>query len=278
MCLCGKKIIYTQHSQITFLQMKQLKKYSDNQFRILTELLSVYELTMEREVLHRIRVQLKKIKAIFHLISYCTGSFNVSKEYSSLKKIFREAGRIREIDVSNKLYQDYHIKNIKENKTEDQHILISEFRQDIPGYKKTVNGSHKKVEKHFERVNSICYKKYLNIKKEELQKQIYPLLIESELHKSRKIIKEIYYLSGISRWRKNNIDPFYNEVQDVIGKWHDKKVLLDRISENKLDPTGNISKKLNLKSRNDLRVIEKLIKDFYGGDGSGKMVIYKNAN
>ncbi|MBK8551588.1 MAG: CHAD domain-containing protein [Ignavibacteria bacterium] len=258
--------------------MKQLKKYADNQYRALTELLSVYELTMDQEVLHRIRVELKKIKAIFHLISYCTGKFNVSKEYSSLKIIFRKAGRIREIDVANKLYQDYHIKNIKGSKTEDQDKLISEFRQNIPVYKKTVTGSHKKLEKYFERVNSDCYKKYLNIKKEELQKQIYPLMIESKLHKSRKIIKEIYYLSGISRWRKNNLDPFYNEVQDIIGKWHDKQMLMSLIHKHDADSSGNVVKKLNLKSRSDLKTIEKLIKKFYCVDDSGKMVIYKNAN
>lgn len=247
--------------------MEEIKKYANKQFLTLFEQLSLYEIKNDEEILHKVRVSLKKIKAVFRLISFCSNGFYLQKEYIQLKKIFREAGKIREFDEACKLLNEYNVSNIQAVwDTKERVRLISEFILNIPGYKEIISLQSEIPENHFENISSNCLSKFISAKKEELQNNIYPLLIESKLHKSRKIIKDIIYLSSISRLRKKNLNPLYDEIQELIGKWHDKIILLDWIKEKNMDPGGIIAKKLNYKTRSDLKAIGKLIMDLYNSD------------
>ncbi len=259
--------------------MRELKKYTDKQFITLLEQLSLYELNADEEVLHRIRVALKKIKTIFHIISFCSKNFDAHKEFSPLKKIFKDAGNIREIDVTEKLLKEYNIKsNFESTNAGKREKLTSVFRKNIPVYKKFIFDVNIIAGKHFVRVSTGCFREFINLRKSELQGNVYPLLVESNLHKSRKIIKDIIYLSALSRWRKKNLNPLYDEMQEVIGKWHDKIMLMCIIKENNYDPSGKVRRKLNLKTVSDLKNIESMVKNIYSRDGSERMVIYKDSN
>ncbi len=242
----------------------------------LFEQLSLYEISNDEEILHKVRVSLKKIKAVFRLISFCSKNFNVQKEFALLKKIFREAGEIREFDEAFKLLKEYNLRNVKvvwDTKARDN--LMSEFILNIPGYKKIISMQSAIPGNHSENISSGCLTKYINSKKEELQNNIYPLLIEHKLHKSRKLIKDIIYLSSITRIRNKNLNPLYNDIQEAIGKWHDKIILMNWIREKKMDPAGIITRKLNLKTSGDLNIIEKLINDLYRTDERETKIIFK---
>lgn len=244
--------------------MKQLAKYADKQFNSLFESLSLYELTSDPETLHRIRVELKKIKSLFRLINYCTKNFHASEEYLPLKKIFTEAGMIREVDVAKELFAEYKIKMIHyEKKIYDQVKLVSVFRKNISSYKEAVIKKQNEIKKYFDGINSNCFGKYILSRKLKLQKQFYPEPAVEKLHKSRKIIKEIIYLSGISRWRKKNLIPHYDKAQELIGSWHDKIFLLNLLKELNIDFHKKDIKMLESKCQNDLNILKKMIPDSF---------------
>ncbi len=149
-------------------------------------------------ILHHIRIELKKIKALIHLFDHCFKKFSGPVEYRLLKEVFQAAGKIREVTVFNRLLNKYKIKLRKENKSIANENLIYDFRKNIFRYKKIIVRSHSSILKYADKLDTDCFKKYLKLKKDELLKRIYPDLTESELHKIRKIVKEIIYLSSIS--------------------------------------------------------------------------------
>lgn len=244
--------------------MKQLIKYITNRFNLILSNLEKYNSIPEQEMLHIIRVELKKIKAIFNLINFCYQNFNASKEFKPLKEIFRTAGAIREVYLTKKLFLEYKIKFESEavnDKTENE--LISGFIKNIPRYKKIVLKSFKNLEMHSGKVDSACLRIYLNLKKSELQKQIYPEINESNLHEERKIIKEIIYLTGISDRGRKNINPLYDEIQNTIGKWHDKHVLIKFLEEHFTDLHNNDIERMKSKCLVDVKNIKLMISKLY---------------
>lgn len=249
--------------------MKQLNKYASVRFGKMLNLLDRYDKTPTEEILHNVRVELKKIKALFNLINFCSKKFNVSKEYLSLREIFREAGKIREIEVMNKLFLEYQIKHISEEiKTVKHNLLISNFRKNISRYKKMIAAIKSNIAKHLEKVNSDCFKKYSETRISKLNKQIFPVLIESGLHNVRKIIKEIIYIESIRRWNKKNADPFYEEIQSLIGSWHDKQMLIKFLEEQYPDTQRKSIDTLKSKCRTDMKNILLVISKFFTQDGS----------
>jgi len=53
----------------------------------------------EAENIHQLRVSLKKVKAFFHLLNYLYGNFHFNKMFREFKKIFDEAGKVRDVEV-----------------------------------------------------------------------------------------------------------------------------------------------------------------------------------
>lgn len=255
--------------------MKQIKKYASVRFVKLLNLLDRYDKTPTEEILHNIRVELKKIKSLFHLINFCSKKFNVSKEYSSLREIFREAGKIREMEVLNKLFLEYHMESVNEEiKSGNHNLLVSNFRKNISKYKRMTATILNNIEKNLEKINSDCFKKYSEIKKEKLNKQIFPILIEAELHNMRKVIKEIIYIAGISSWSKKKLDPIYENIQNVIGSLHDKQMLLKLLEE---QLPGSYEENINMlksKCKTDMKNIILMISKFY----KSNTIVMKSSN
>lgn len=244
--------------------MKQFIKYSAKRFNLLIINLEKYNSIPEQELLHLIRVELKKLKAIYNLISFCYGGFNSSKEFKPLKEIFRKAGKIREVFLTKKLFSEYKIKIAAEEFNDKTEIeLISAFRENALRFKKIAENNFKNIEIYFDKVNSNCLRKFLFIKKHELQKQIYPEINESNLHEERKIIKEIIYLTSISVRGKKNINPLYDEIQNTIGKWHDKQMLINLLDEYSIDLHHSDIERMKSKCLLDLKNLKLMISKLY---------------
>ena len=92
---------------------------------------------------------------------------------------------------------------------------------------------------------------------------IHPEIIESQLHNARKICKEIIFLSEISKNSKKNIDPFYENLQDRIGNWHDTSELLQTIKNNSGHISDKNSEKIGVEINSDLSAVKILISNYY---------------
>ena len=212
--------------------MKQLVKFARAQIKSLVRHLEDFNSYQQTEMLHEIRVDVKKIKAVLNATNYCRSKFKAHKAFIPFRNIFRKAGAIREPDVMFKLLVAYQIEKVQESKLgSDKSQLIQTFRDDIPLFIKTARKEWKKLKPVLTKVHRKDFKNYLLERIHDVELHLSPKPIMKDIHKTRKTIKEILYLSKVNNLLSPKDDKFYGELENVIGQLHDKQMLLDLLSK-----------------------------------------------
>jgi len=244
--------------------VKRLVKYGNNRFRYLTIYLEKYKQDAKPEYLHQVRVELKKIKNLIDLLAFNSKQFTPPVVYEPLKNMFGEAGRIRESDVLHQLFKDYKLKKFEKEiipevrKKKNQ--LITAFHQKTKQYKKIVKQTGKKSEKYLAGVNRKILRKYILKAEHKLNKKMLSKFRQDELHKMRKRMKQIVFLSEIVSAK--NIPKkikLYNKVQNIIGRWHDKSVLIGLLKGNRSSSCKVVIRKLRSGCTRDIKLIKPLL-------------------
>jgi CHAD domain-containing protein len=88
-----------------------------------------------------------------------------------------------------------------------------------------------------------------------VQKKLFPRLRLRELHESRKLIKEVLYLSPLSKADSGDIK-YCISLQNIIGNWHDKQTLMQLLRKNRCRLHLRIIKKLKTESGNDIKKLK----------------------
>ncbi len=177
----------------------------------------------KREEIHRLRVGIKKIRA---MLRFMKESSQVKISTTQLDILFEDAGLIREYSVNIRLLEKYKMQNA---------IVISILRKDLLRSEKNFKSrihlyiadldkfekqksitklewpNVKKLKKHFEKKNS-----HLNIKKIKSRKK---------LHQFRMKLKRLLYVYDALSVTKKKLVKFkgkeIDQLQNEIGKWHD---------------------------------------------------------
>ena len=92
--------------------MKSLKKYLGKRERAIAALLKEDVRSCDPLAVHAIRVEIKKMSAFFHLMNYAVREFKRKKTFKPLKVIFRQAGKLRELQVEEAMLKKYAIKSL----------------------------------------------------------------------------------------------------------------------------------------------------------------------
>lgn len=215
--------------------------------------------SIDLEMLHRMRLEIKKIKTLLRLIQYNHKSFKPRSSFIPFRTIFRACEKIREPQVLHTLVVKF--MGDTEWQAPDLSGPIQQFVDEIPAYLRNVRKQERILLKEIEKVKSETYNRYLRKKTKTLKHAIYPVFKVGDLHAIRKLIKEVYYLLCINNKNKS-IDPFYKQTDSLIGAWHDKAIVLENMKKSKSPQTGLI-KKLQEEKRADIANLKRLIKDFY---------------
>jgi len=235
-----------------------ITSYTKRRLKKLKRHLHSYPRLESPEVLHQIRIEIKKIKAVLRLLHYNQKSFREHKTYLPFRSLFRACGEIREPFVIQGLIDKYKGTTTRFNQEEVNSTLI--FRSRIPTYLDKIKKSEAKILPQTEKIKSSTYKDFLRKKKIELENQLYPTFLQRDLHKTRKLIKEIYYLACIRSTRKK-LNSFLVESSDIIGNWHDKRIVIQKLR--KSVPETELIQKLKAESRSDISTLKKLVQKFY---------------
>lgn len=235
-----------------------IASYTKRRFKKLKKLLHSYSGLERPEVLHQIRIEIKKIKAVLRLLHYNKKSFRNHQAYLPFRSVFRVCGEIREAFV----IQD-HINKFKgTTPTLDGNLHPAwSYRNDLSTHMRQIKKCEPKILHHTEKIKVNSYKEYLKKKKFELENLLYPTFKLRDLHKIRKLIKEIYYLTSI-RSKRKNISPFLVESSDLIGNWHDKQIVIQKLRQ-ETPPETELIQKLKAESRSDISTLKKLVRKFY---------------
>lgn len=211
------------------------------------------------EVLHHIRVEIKKMKAVCKLLHFHNKRFDHRQVFKPLRKIFRACGNMRDRNLHHDLVKQITGKALLplSDNSEDQQKFINR----IPKYLRKIDKAEKTIIKETRTLRFNTHRRYLKKRRNVLEEMLYPKFHQTALHAARKIIKEILYLSSIVL-RKQDIHPFYEDSALLIGDWHDKMMLIEKLSASDKPHKAAISV-LRQKCNDDLKALKALVLNFY---------------
>jgi CHAD domain-containing protein len=184
--------------------------------------------TLDQEAIHRLRVNIKKIKAFARFSRDCSGR-DTMKDFNLLKKMYRQAGIYRDAGNNLRFLQDVHpapefLKQEQEQlQQKASELLISKGKD----YRKRGKKVARRLLGHVRAIPADRVKDWYGT---ELIK-IGVLLNASgdELHQARKAIKSLLYVLDLLPPRivkelRLNRD-YLDQLQESIGQWHDTFVV-----------------------------------------------------
>jgi CHAD domain-containing protein len=240
---------------------KPLKKYLDKRFKKLTESVAGFHHLHDGDALHRIRIEIKKLKTIINLIHFSYPTFKGHANFIPLRLIFRKAGEIRESEVLYQLLLAYEIDGVADEyipTSNEADQLSMAFQKSVPQFLKMINKCKKRLVKSCKKVSADSYRDYLKKCKRLLKPLLFPALQRVKLHKARKLIKEIIHLMELSDKVKKRA--FFQNAEIIIGHWHDKQILFPLLKKIR-NPEKSIQ--LRTKSRQDLIQLRKITAHYY---------------
>lgn len=209
---------------------------------------SLYMKDREMEDLHQMRIHIKKIHALILFIAYLNNSEKIIKNFIPVKKLFKKAGKIRELQI--------HFEKLKKDKKERSLLRKKIFRK-IEKENFDFIKKRKKwtliIQKTFPKIDSKispCSDERLNRYLKFQMEEAYKDFKNGEFHETRKRIKLVLNLHELlSEKSKDTLRlnlSYLDDVQDKIGKWNDL--------------TQSI-KMMNIRKSPELRELKELTKD-----------------
>jgi CHAD domain-containing protein len=244
------------------LGRRKQRKYLAKKAREWENQLQVFGRTHEGEALHHLRVAIKKIKAFARMASACSGNEAV-RDSHLLKKMFRQAGAIRDAGNRLQLLEHFHAAP-EEYKQEQQQRKETEtiiFIDHIAQYRKKGRKAGRRLLADLHairkgRIRGWYARRIVNIS---------VLLTASgeRMHKARKQIKELLYVNGLLPSRLTDelaLDKEYlDHLQEAIGQWHDATVVVASWAGKDLAGSQSMVRECHEKEA----VVRRLADDFY---------------
>lgn len=217
-----------------------LQKYFLTQLEIFNENFIVSLKGFDVTAIHKMRLSIKRIRVLFQFIEFLTPeNFKAKEQLKKIKKLFKLAGKIRDVQIQLQLFELYKKElniNFKDyyNFLKDKELkAITDFNENL-GYfdenQKIID--QEKINKTLDQALFKDFQsgslKFLNKKITIINHLKSDLSNNKNIHRIRTILKQIYYLLEIL---ENNISEklFLNvskerlkEIENIIGKWHDR--------------------------------------------------------
>lgn len=246
---------------------KDREKYFRKSAAVIDRSLKEFRETGDPEELHKLRVEIKKIKAMLLLAQHSFNEKMLPEEFQPLKKIFKKAGKIRDADVNAGLLAEHHVKDRK-IKAALKKTLKEKGKNFI---KKT--GDYREIAEKQEKIlleslAGLADEKIRQLFHKELRllsDKSHSRLGTLQLHECRKKIKSLLYafetLPRITA-QKIRLNKFYlKKLEETIGAWHDVVIVIELLREEKYKP-GEIPKKLLAEKKKSREKVHELFADF----------------
>jgi CHAD domain-containing protein len=187
-------------------------------------LLGKFKREQKKGDIHGLRIEIKKLRTLSYFLSQCNPGMHLPAK--ALKKLFNEAGHLREFQVDLKFLKE--IQGTPNKKKKLHHLIKQEEKKlirKIPDYLLDI--------RHFEKTKQLKFflpdrkkiEKFFALEVRKAEKLVVMPLKKNLLHEFRKELKKILYVYDIlPAPLKNDIAldrKRLHTLQDEIGKWHD---------------------------------------------------------
>lgn len=244
--------------------MSRFEKLGQQQFSALVEHLERFMQKKELEDLHKIRVNIKKIKAILLFVNDRVKGFRAHKNYIPLRTIFRRAGEIREPEVVSGLLLAHNIPGVHDKKLDgNREKIVESFCEDIPSFIYAANEQWGRLKPLFRKLKKKDLEQYLRKTKKDIKTKLYPKPDMDIIHTVRKSMKGFIYLSEANHRPSKKLMKFFTKQVEVIGDLHDHQVLLNLMSRQNGHADRVLIKKIQQECDQKKDEIKKAARTFY---------------
>ena len=225
------------------MKKKNGVKYFEKEWEDMNAHLKSYLKNEEQEDLHRFRVKIKKLEAFLILFDSAERHpAAMVKRFKPIKKIFKLAGELRDAYLNLEF-----IKLFQPENTMDQDILIksatTEFKSNGDKYLRKIKGVHRSLKKEIKSIKDASVNRFYDSQLWQIANILTSHQFRKQLHECRKQIKILLYnnkLAHESLIVRLNKD-YLEQLQQVIGDWHDQSLSITRLKEDKVSEATLIS-------------------------------------
>ena len=228
--------------------MKALKKYLKKRKSAINLLLEKKQGSFTTDTFHTLRVEIKKLNALFDLAHFCFKNFKQKKTFKPFELIFDQAGKIREIQVEEALFEDHFTSKFVKHYRNDLKKLLTEELNDFFTIIKP--SFAEKLRKKYSKINSLLVKttkkktnRYMDKKRADVEKLLYKkTLKKKQIHGLRKKLKEYQFnKQSLKYTKKNSLMSMKTTMTDLLGEWHDYQTVIQHLK--KARDSGEINSK-----------------------------------
>lgn len=235
--------------------MRILKIYFKKRYKKIVTLLGKQQESYEPKTFHKLRVEIKKLNALFDLLDCCAKNFKRNKPFRPYQKIFKQAGRIREIQIERTILEEHftenppieyynYLLNLQQNEQKLFFDIIEEFFWE--NHKK----HNRKTAKLITKTNKEKVKKYLDNQRITIKKLLQKnKLKKKQIHNLRRKLKVYRYNLGSLKFTKRHKKNFKTDnFSELLGKWHDYRVIIRNLKKNIASDIVNTEEQQQLES------------------------------
>nr|WP_315233672.1 CHAD domain-containing protein [uncultured Flavobacterium sp.] len=218
--------------------MKALKTYFSKRKSAINLILEKSPKSYIPETFHSLRVEIKKMNALFDLLNYCSKKFKRKKNYYSFKLIFKQAGRIRELQIEHSLLAEQpnshllqaYYKHLKKLETKElKHFFAIANKSFVIKFRK----KYRKIIPLLTQTSKKKVNRYMDKKRREIKKLMCKTKFKkTQMHTFRKQLKTYQYNEKILSCESQNQSlQNKNILSDLLGEWHDYEVVINHLKK-----------------------------------------------
>ncbi len=222
--------------------------------------IKAFSISGKQEELHQFRVQVKKLKAMLTLYSCEPENKGLLKDFKPVKRVFKEAGDIRNAHINLELGGKHHLndENFSHHQQQTLDKGIEAFKNNGSKYLKAIKKAHVILQHDIHRLHNKTIRDFYKSKLVHIDAFFAGPTFNEELHNARKNIKLLMYnqkvaAKAIKNKAQLNQD-YLDGLQNSIGEWHDHNLAIKTLSN-----TGKTEDDAITDLKNSNAVLEKTI-------------------
>lgn len=219
--------------------MDPLYSYYAARAHDLTTLVVAGPKVITREGIHRLKVTMKKLKALFKLLEYLDKDFHSKHNSNQIKPLFTASGKVRDLDIAISL-----LGNIASERILAQ--LQTSQKEKVHALRELLSGLKVDALLPTDEVTSICASSvnniehvsmFLSLAGHQISGDFSGKLKKNELHDMRKRLKEFLYITEILHAMQlgekslSQLLPEIEIIQRKLGKWHDIVITIEEVKK-----------------------------------------------
>lgn len=200
-----------------------ISSYIEEQYAEIRKSMLDFSKDREPESIHRLRLGIKKLRALFSFLNKVQKDRYPAKAF---RKLFDDSGKFREVQVSIQLLKglSYPAGQLKTMKRMEER-LSQQFAAGTPGYVKALGRLKSRLKPDGEVPGKKEVERYFKAQIKKSGKLLRNKKDKNGIHRFRMKVKRIMYvynmLPGKVRKPLKVNETYINELQEALGRWHD---------------------------------------------------------